>query len=197
METPDEPLQAIFASHVDTVYRALDLLYPAIHAAVDALCATMLDERRVLVCGSGTGTAVGQAFCASLMNRTLIDRPGLPAIGIGTEPATSSAIADSYGASEIHARQIRALGQHGDTLVVIAGTHADSALGAAVRAAHARGMRVIALTGIEEGEPATALAPDDIELRVPADDPGRLAECQLLLLNALGALIERSLFGES
>jgi D-sedoheptulose 7-phosphate isomerase len=81
--------------------------------------------------------------------------------------------------------------------MVIAGTHADSALGAAVRAAHARGMRVIALTGIEEGEPATALAPDDIELRVPADDPGRLAECQLLLLNALGALIERSLFGES
>lgn len=66
-----------------------------------------------------------------------------------------------------------------------------------MRAAHAREMRVIALTGGEGGEPATALGPADIELRAPSDEPYRVNECQLLLLNALSALIELRLFGEA
>jgi phosphoheptose isomerase len=196
MEALDEPLQAIFASHVDTVYRALDLMYPAIHSAVELLCASMLDEHRVLVCGNGAGVAIGQAFCATLLNRTRIDRPALPVLGIGTEPATIGSIAESYGISEVHARQIRSLGQRGDALVAIAGPAEGAGMGHAVQAAHARGMRVIALTAGDGGEAAAALALGDIELRVPTEDPGRVSECQLLLLNALASLIERSLFGE-
>lgn len=197
MDTPDEPLHEMFASHVDTVYRALDLLYPAIHAATDLLCSCMLQERRVLVCGSGTGAAIGQVFCAGLMSRTRIDRPALPVIGIGNEAVTTGALVESYGLPEVHARQIRALGQRGDVLVLVAGTSEAIGLGYAVHAAHAGGMRVIALTGARGGDAAAALASADIELRVPTEDPGRLGECQLLLLNALGALVERNLFGEA
>lgn len=193
----DEPLQALFASHVDTVYRALDALYPEIHRAVELLCESLLADRRVLVCGSGSGTALGQVFCTNLLNRAQIDRPGLPVIAIGSDPAATSAIAESYGISEVQSRQIRALGQAGDALVVIAGSPRGAGLSPAVRAAHAREMRVIALTGGEGGEPAAALGPADIELRVPSDEPYRVNECQLLLLNALSALIELRLFGEA
>ena len=52
MDQLDEPLQALFASHVDTVYRALDVMYPEIHRAVDLLGESLLADRRVLVCGS-------------------------------------------------------------------------------------------------------------------------------------------------
>ena len=97
----------------------------------------------------------------------------------------------------MHSRQIRALGQAGDALVLIAGSPGGAGLGPAVRAAHAREMRIIALTAGEGGEPAAALGPADIELRVPSDDPYRVSECQLLLLNALSALIELRLFGEA
>ena len=38
MDQLDEPLQALFASHVDTLNRALDAMYPQIHRAVDLLC---------------------------------------------------------------------------------------------------------------------------------------------------------------
>ena len=57
MDQLDEPLQALFASHVDTVYRALDVMYPQIHRAVELLCDSLLADHRVLVCGSGIGTA--------------------------------------------------------------------------------------------------------------------------------------------
>lgn len=196
MDSLDEPLQAIFASHVDTVYRALDLMHPAIHRAVELLCTSMLDEHRVLVCGSGTGTALAQGFCARLLSRTQIDRPGLPVIAVGGDPAITGAIAESYGISEVHSRQIRTLGQPGDTLVLISGSVAGRGLGSAIRAAHARAMRVIALTAGEGGEPAAILGPEDIELRVPSDDPCRIGECHLLLLNTFSSLIELSLFGE-
>ena len=196
MDQHDEPLHALFASHVDTVYRALDVMYPEIHRAVDLLGESLLADRRVLVCGSGIGTALGQAFCTCLLNRAQIDRPGLPVIAIGSDPSTIAAVAESYGASEVHSRQIRALGQAGDALVLIAGSPGGAGLGPAVRAAHAREMRIIALTAGEGGEPAAALGPADIELRVPSDDPYRVSECQLLLLNALSALIELRLFGE-
>ena len=197
MDQLDEPLQALFASHVDTVYRALDVMYPEIHRAVELLCDSLLADHRVLVCGSGTGTVLGQAFCTNLLNRAQIDRPGLPVIAIGSDPATTSAIAESYGISEVQSRQIRALAQAGDALVLIAGSPRGAGLSPAVRAAHAREMRIIALTAGEGGEPATALGPADIELRVPSDDPYRVGECQLLLLNALSALIELGLFGEA
>jgi phosphoheptose isomerase len=166
MDQLDEPLQALFASHVDIVYRALDAMYPEIHRAVELLCDSLLADHRVLVCGSGIGTALGQAFCTSLLNRAQIDRPGLPVIAIGSDPATIAAVAESYGISEVHSRQIRALGQAGDALVLIAGSPSGAGLGPAVRAAHAREMRIIALTAGEGGEPAGALGPADIELRV-------------------------------
>ena len=92
MDQLDEPLQALFASHVDTVYRALDVMYPEIHRAVELLGDSLLADRRVLVCGSGIGTALGQAFCTCLLNRAQIEvlalkpgvetsRSGRPSIG--------------------------------------------------------------------------------------------------------------------
>ena len=44
MEELDDPLQSTFANHVDTVYRALDVLHPALHRAVDICSTVMLSE---------------------------------------------------------------------------------------------------------------------------------------------------------
>jgi len=199
MATDDigEPLHAMFADHVDTVYRSLDIIYPALHRAVDLLCETMLEERKVLVCGAGTGAALAQLFCAELLNRVHIDRPALPVVAIGADMATMGVIAQSYGSAEVYARQILALGQRGDALLLVITLPRNSNLIQAVAAAHSRDMRIIAVTAGEAGDEFHLPGADDLELRVPADDPARASECHMLLLNCLAALIERQLFGSN
>ncbi|MCG3169076.1 MAG: Phosphoheptose isomerase [Pseudomonadales bacterium] len=195
MDQLDDPLQSLFAAHVDAVYRTLDALYTEVQRAVDLLADSLLCGHRVLVCGVGAGTTLAQAFAAALLNRTRIDRPGLPVILIGAESAAIGAIAESYGVDGVFSRQVRALGQPGDVLVLIQNARNTVVLGPAALAAHAREMRVVVLSA-EDGERATgALASEDVELRVPVQDPLRAGECQQLLLDALAELLEIRLFG--
>ena len=78
---------------------------------------------------------------------------------------------------------------------MLSGVHGGIAIVQAVRAAQTRKTRVIALTADGQNDVALLLQPEDLELRVPSDDPARIAECQLLVLNSLCTLIERQLFG--
>ncbi|MBK6288664.1 MAG: SIS domain-containing protein [Gammaproteobacteria bacterium] len=195
MDEFEEPLQTIFADHVDTVYRSLDTLQPLLHRAVSVLCETMLSEHKLLVCGQGMSATVAQAFCTGLLSRQQMERPGLPVLAIGNDCAIVGAIEEGFGAGEIYSRQIHALAQPGDTLLVVNGLHSGIAIVQAVRAAQARKTRVIALTANGRDDVALLLEPEDLELRIPSDDPARIVECQLLLLNSLCALIERQLFG--
>jgi phosphoheptose isomerase len=193
MNELDEPLQARFAEHVDTVYRALDDLQPLVNEAVEALGDVLLTEHRLIVCGLGIGASLAQVFASNLLGRMLLERPGLPVIALGCDGATLGSVAESHGLANALARPIQALAQPGDVVLLVC-PGPGQAMSAAARAAHSRGARVIALSG-EAGADAGPLATRDIELRVPTEDPGRTSECQLLLLNCLAELIEQRLFG--
>lgn len=198
MDELNEPLQAIFAEHVDTVYRSLDVLHQSIHDAVAILCESLLDERKILICGSGSASALAQTFCCNLLGQGRIERPGLPVIVIGSDAAMLNSIADSYGFADTCSRQILALGQSGDTLVLVVGQGTSAgALPGAIQAAHARGMRIVAFTAADDSTLGAQLAMDDIELNIPAENPMRISECQLLLLDCISTLIENTLFGDA
>lgn len=194
MDEIDDPLQARFAAHVDAVYRSLDALYPQLHDAVRAICDTLLAECRLIVCGSGQCVPLVQLFGASLLNRANMERPGLPVILLGNDAAVAGAIAESYGTSEVLARQIQAIGQDGDTVLLVT-SMASNAVAPALRAARARGARAILLCAESGADPGPTPGPDALELRIPADDPCRVGECQLLVLNCMVDLIEQRLFG--
>jgi D-sedoheptulose 7-phosphate isomerase len=55
----------------------------------------------------------------------------------------------------------------------------------AIRAAHERGVRVVALTGRDGGSIGPSLAADDVELRVPAERTCRIQEVHLLIIHCL------------
>ena len=76
------------------------------------------------------------------------------------------------------------------------GIHAGLDLKAAIDAAHARGVRVVALTGKGGGTIAGQLASDDIHLCVPADRTARIQEVHLLVIHCLCDAIDVSLLGE-
>jgi phosphoheptose isomerase len=193
MSELDEPLPARFADHVDTVYRTLDGLQPQLERAVEELADTLLAERRVIACGLGTGACLAQVFAAGLLGRMRLERPGLPVMVLGNDAPVLGAVVEAYGQGSVLARPLQALLHRGDAVLLVCGA-APAALAAAARAAQSCEARVIALSG-EGGANAGPLARGDIDLRIPSDDPARIAECQLLLLNCLAELLEQRLFG--
>ncbi|HWI97678.1 MAG TPA: SIS domain-containing protein, partial [Burkholderiales bacterium] len=66
----------------------------------------------------------------------------------------------------------------------------------ALRAAHAAGVRVVALTGNGGGKMAPLLAADDVHVCVPHKVTARIQEVHLLVLHCLCDAIDVHLFGE-
>ena len=160
-----------------------------------ALAECLLGEHKVLVCGNGGSSLNAQFFATTLMNQGECERPGLPAMVLDNNSATLTAIENDYGLSNAFARQIRALGQAGDVLVIFTRTGIPANLLNAVTAAHERDMKVIAITAQDGGHLPVLLSENDIEIRVPLVSRFRIYENHLLLSFALCELIEFQLFG--
>lgn len=172
-----------------------DTMAADIADASHMLVEQLLADRKILVAASGASAGVGQLFVSSLLNRFKQERPSLPAMSLSSDGATLTAIAEDSGFGEVFAKQIRALGQAGDVLLIISTTGSSGALVQAVAAAHDRQMSVLALTGRDGGDLATILDINDMELRASAESNLMLHQVHLLIALCLCDLIDIQLFG--
>jgi D-sedoheptulose 7-phosphate isomerase len=155
----------------------------------------LLNEKKILVCGNGPSAALAQIFASNLIDRFEKERPGLPAIWLGSNMASYTAIVADAQHQDVYAKPLRALGQEGDVLVLISSSGNAVNLVQAMGAAHDRGLTVIALTGRDGGELAKRLGPADLELCARVNSRSRIHEIHLLLLYCLCDLIDHKLFG--
>jgi len=188
-------IKRIFNDSVEAKLHALESITPPIAAAAELLTSCLLNEHKILACGNGGSAADAQHFASELLNRFELERPGLPAMTLTTDASTLTSIANDYDFSEIFGKQIRALGQAGDVLVVISTSGNSSNIINAVRAAHDRGMTIVALSGRDGGEMAGHLLTTDIEIRVPAQSTARIQEVHIVAIHCLCDLIDHQLLG--
>lgn len=172
---------------VKTASRALA---PQLIAAGDAMIASLRSGGKILSCGNGGSAADAQHFSGELLGRFEAERRSLPAIALTTDSSTLTAVANDYDFASVFARQVAGLGAPGDVLLAITTSGNSANVLTAVAAAHERQMRVVALTGRDGGQLASALAADDIEIRVPADRTIRIQEVHLLAIHAICDLID-------
>ncbi len=184
-----------FQETIELITMSVDGLVEHIQRASDTCVTALLQEKKILSCGNGCGGAVAQIFSSSLLHRFEHDRPALPAISLGTDSATLSAIATASGSNDIYSRQVRAIGQPGDILLGIAGTDNNGSIIQAIRAAHERNMQVVILSGGDGGDISSLLFPEDIELHIPSRREPRIIEMQTMIVHCLCELIDQSLFG--
>lgn len=168
---------------------------PLIAHAGELLLHCLVNENKILCCANGASSSLGQHFTSLLMNRFRYERPGLPAINLNTDGSTLSAICEDNGFVGAQAKQIHALGQPGDILVLITPHGRSSNLVQAIQAAHDREMTVIVLNGSDGGDITALLSPEEVEICVPSDDNSLVHHAQLLVLHALCDLIDYQLFG--
>ncbi len=139
---------------------------------------TLAAGRTVFFCGNGGSAAEAQHLATELVVRFARNRGALPALALTTDGALITAAGNDYGFKQIFARQIEALGRRGDLLVAMTTSGRSPNILAAVRAARARGLRVIAMTG--EGGKALARR-CDAALVVPSLETARIQEVHLLV----------------
>jgi D-sedoheptulose 7-phosphate isomerase len=184
-----------FTASIDTKMRSLDVLSAPITAAAAAMVECLLAEGKILACGNGGSAGDSQHFSAELLNRFERERPSLPAIALTTDTSTLTSIANDYSYLEVFSKQIRALGRAGDVLLAISTSGNSPNVLEAIKVAHQRNLRVVALTGRDGGKMRELLRASDIEICVPATVTARIQEVHLLAIHCLCDLIDTQLFG--
>lgn len=148
-----------------------------------------------MACGNGGSAADAQHFAAELVNRFERERPPLAGLALTTDGSTLTSVANDYRFEDVFARQLQALGRRGDVLLAVSTSGNSANVLAALPAAHALGMRVVALTGNGGGKMAPLLDPADVHICVPHGRTMRIQEVHLLALHCLCDGIDALLFG--
>lgn len=166
----------------DQVAKAIDLMAQRLHQG-----------HKLISCGNGGSHCDAMHFAEELSGRFRNNRPALAAISI-SDVSHISCVGNDYGFDYIFSRAVEAYGQSGDVLVAISTSGNSKNIVEAIKAAHAKSITVVALTGKDGGQIANLLSADDVEIRVPhfgyAD---RIQEVHIKVIHNLILGIERAL----
>lgn len=166
-----------------------------IAALAGALVDALMQDHRIFCCGNGSSGCNAQSFASKLGHRYRIDRPALPVILLG-DAALSSAIAADGNVHDVFARPLQALARPRDVLLLLSEAGKEHNLVHAARCMQDAGGRLLIITGSDGGELASLQRPDqDIHLRLPSQEPAKIHEAQLFVLNCCCDLIDREFFG--
>lgn len=191
----DERVRHLFGLDIEARIALVDVISTTIANAGKRLVDCLLSDGKIFVCGNGGSAANCLHFSTALLNHFDVERPPLPIISLTTDTSVLTAVANEGHFEQVFARQVQALGQTNDVLVVISTTGNSNSILHAVTAAHDRDMDIIALNGRDGGVLANHLGPNDIEIRIQNDSTARIRETHLFVLHCFCDLIDRSLFG--
>ena len=192
----EQRIQQHFIDSADLKYQAAQALGRPIADAVQALLACITSGGKILTCGNGASASDAQQFATCCVAGFERERPELAAIALCAVGALLTAHPVNGDGSQQFARQVRALGQAGDLLLVLSVSGNDVGVVAAVHAAHERDMSVVAATGRTGGLLADILRETDVLICVPHDRAARVREVHSLVLNCLCDGMDAQLFGE-
>ena len=185
-----------FHDSINTKQAAADLLAEPLATAAQMITQCLLGGGKILSCGNGGSAGDAQHFSSEMLNRFEMERPGLPAVALTTDSSTLTSIANDYSYEQVFSKQVSALGQQGDILLAISTSGNSTNVNLAIEAAHEREMQVVALSGKQGGDMASALTADDVEIRVPSDSTARIQEVHLLAIHCICDLVDHQLLGQ-
>lgn len=185
-----------FQGAIESIAMSVDQLAGPIAQGSELMTQVLLQGGKIFCCGNGPDAALSQLFCNCLLNNPEQDRPALPAFNLSADSSNLAGALGSDARAHVYARQIRALGQDGDLLLVIDSGAAELSLPAAVEAAREQGMLIVALGNNENSKLAEALDPSDACIQVEANTRSRRIELQTMALHSVCQLIDLSLFGD-
>ncbi len=192
-----ERVRHLFGMHIETKMAAADALSANIAKAGQRLVDCLLSDGTIYICGNGASGANCIHFSSALLNHFEVERPSLPVINLSSDAGCLGSFANEHHYSQVFARQLQALGQENDVLILLTTSGGSDSILHGLHAAKEREMDAIVLSGRDGGILANHLGPEDIEIRVVSDHAARIREMHLFILHCFCDLIDHSLFGQS
>jgi D-sedoheptulose 7-phosphate isomerase len=195
MNDTEQRISQWFASHMEHTAQAASFAIPLIERVSDNFVSTLLRDGKIVTCANGNANILTQYFCTALLSRFDQERPALPAINLGADATTYSAICRDNRFNETFSRQVRAIGKPGDLLFVIVDDGHKANLIQAIQAAHDREMMVVVLSAKERSDITSLLHTEDQEIALNNLESHEAPPLMLVIINALCDLIDHKLFG--
>ena len=178
---------------LDTLARTAEAA-KALGPQVAAVAARYVDALRsggtIFFCGNGGSAADAQHLATEYVVRYSVTRRPLAALALTTDSSVLTAAGNDLGFEQIFARQVEALCNPGDLLVLHSTSGRSPNLLAAARAARARGVRSVAFLG-QAGGPLAELVDDAV--LVPSSETSHVQVLQLALEHLIVELVEAEL----
>ena len=193
---PEQRTPQQFIDSADLKYQWAQSLARPIEEATQALLACITGGGKVMACGNGASGALAQYMAALMVGGLERARPELPALALGTDAATLTAVARRGEYADVFAAQVRALGNPGDALLLLSTNGNTVNLVRAAQAAHERDISVIALTGRGGGELGRVLRDTDVHVCIPHERTPRIHEAHQLVLHCLCDGLDLQLLGD-
>jgi D-sedoheptulose 7-phosphate isomerase len=153
----------------------------------EAMLASWAKRGKVLTAGNGGSACDAMHLAEELSVRFMKNRRALAAVALCADPTALTCAANDYGFDEVFARQVEALGNAGDVLIVFSTSGNSKSVIRAVEVAKTQGLITAAFLGKGGGKLAGAC---DIELIVPAQFTHRVQEGHQILYHTLCEWVE-------
>lgn len=170
----------------------LEVMIGSIAIVADWTAAALRSGHKLLFFGNGGSAADSQHMAAEFIGRFERERKAWPAIALTTDTSILTGLGNDYGMDIIFARQIEALGQAGDLAFAISTSGNSLNVLQGAKAARAKGLRVVGLTGLDGGKLVELC---DLTLCVPSRRTARIQEAHITICHALCEAVETALIG--
>lgn len=184
-----------FNDHLDITSRNIESLTPHIAEATHLFTEALLADKKIFCCTSGDSFAAGHQFCHNLLNNTGLQRPGLPALFLGSDSNSMLSMLNNHTADDIFSRKILALGNKDDVLLVISSAGNEQSLIHALAAAMEKQMPIVALISSQHADLISKISDSNVIIAIQSDTIQKIIPIQYLVSILLAALIEQQLFG--
>jgi D-sedoheptulose 7-phosphate isomerase len=150
-------------------------------------------DNKVILFGNGGSAADAQHIAAELLGKFYLERQPLPAEALNVNTSLLTAIGNDYGFDQVFARQIEALGNHGDIAIAISTSGNSPNVLEAIGVARRKGMVTIGLTGANGGRLKGAA---EYCVCVPSRETAPIQEAHILIGHILCEIVEKALFSK-
>lgn len=189
------PIANHLCNAIDAAAESLPLIAPEIDKAASAATKALLNDGKIIACGSGFSSVIAQLLTTSLLHQHEFARPGLPAINLSNDTSTISAIAANPESGAAFTKQVRALSGEHDCLFAINVEEEDAGLNQAVEAAKERGTTAVIITTSNTRGAGLMNAGSSVVINLETKSTSNAIELATFTVNAIVRSIESKLFG--
>ena len=187
MSLPDAVIQEHLSALSALSQKVSDSMASEIQALADRVLETIMGGGKVMFCGNGGSAADAQHLAAEYVVRFSRERRALAALALTTDTSVLTAGGNDYGYDTIFSRQVEALGQAGDLLILHSTSGESDNLIAAAESAGRLEIFTAALIAKSGGRLGELV---DLALVVPTESTARAQELHLAIGHIVCELVD-------